>query len=575
MKDLSYFQMRAYLFPREEQQTASFRLEELESVWFCTRKNVKRKIKKYVEEGKCIYQPGKGRGNASCLTFTNSFQNEVEKEVRENIEQDQLDHLIQLLQLSIPRSWIADISKEVQALFGLQSHQSSKDVLRTIFNREISTIDPLYSSVAFESHLIRQLGDSLVTYDEEKDQILPHLAHHWNGDKQGLTWTFYLRKGVRFHHQGILTSEDVRYTYQRFQSTSSPLHWLVKDIRAIDCPSPYVIQFHLHKRNPFFLRYVSSINLAILPRDVPFDEYQWIGTGPFQLKERTDTKLVLEAFDSYFSERPFLDKIEFWRVPVEAARIMTYQLEGKEWSETPPPIREVENGFRFLAFNFRKPSIVQNRHFREALYHLLDLKKMWKDLGRKNLIEATSFYPTQSKVVVKDPTLVETFLCNSGYQGETLTLYALDYLRAVEEAEWFRKEAEKFGIRLKLVHFNFDRYYQLDLDQDADLVFLGEVASTDIHLSFLSAFYNEALIFRRFLAPEHLQIIEHWLKKFKHEPQKQKREHWISQVESFLRDDYLILFKHHPIKTRIFHPMIQNIHFESFGHVDFRKLWIE
>ena len=210
MKDYSYLQMRALLYQREKENAVSFKLEELEDLWYCTKKNVKRKLKKFENQQLLSYKPGKGRGKWSCLHFNHDFQIEVEVVVKEYMDNNQFEEIIHILQLPIPKAWITNVSKDVQEIFGLQSLTESKDILRTILTRDITTLDPLYTSVTLENYLIKQFGDTLVVYDKEKDTIKPHLAHHWIVDQQSMEWTFYLRKGVRFHHQGFLTSEDMR-----------------------------------------------------------------------------------------------------------------------------------------------------------------------------------------------------------------------------------------------------------------------------------------------------------------------------------------------------------------------------
>lgn len=575
MRELPYYQLRAYLYPRERERTVQFKLEELETIWFCTRKNVKRRLKRICEAGKCTYFPGKGRGHPSSLRFERSFQDEVEEAVRFWTQHDMLENIVQLLQLPIPRNWIVAVSHELQSLFGIQGADQEKDVLRTMISRNIITIDPMYSSTTFENHLIRQLGDTLVVYDEKNDEIRPHLSHHWKVNEDGSEWTFYLRKGVHYHHHRILTSEDVRYTIRRFQKESSPLSWMVEDIEKVDCPGPFTVKFHLRRSNPFFLRYLSAVNLTILPHDVPFDERRWIGTGPFQLLEWTEHKLVLKAFDLYFLERPFLDEVQFWRVPGNTSRMIRYQVQKKEVLQQTTKQTQVETGFRFLAFNFRKPSIVHNDAFREAIYHLLDMKKMWKDLGRDELIESSHFFPWKSVPLPKKRNRVKQLLQQSGYQGEKITFFAVNFPNSIQEAEWLIREAKLAGINIRPVYYEMDELYSDRLDREADLITMGEVASVDLHLSFLAAFYNRVLFFQRFLSPQHFAQIEQRLEQFKHEPDQKNRDSIIDEVVRYLRDHHLIVFQHHPIKDRIFDPMIQDIQFESFGYVDFRKLWIE
>ncbi|WP_335871224.1 ABC transporter substrate-binding protein [Bacillus sp. 2205SS5-2] len=573
--DLSYFQLRANLYPREEKQAVKFKLSELEPIWFCNRKNVKIKLRKLEGERKFIYEPGRGRGHLSKLNFFSSFQKDVEEFVQLCLKQERLEDIVQLMQLPLPLSWIAKVSIEVQKLFGFQSINQEKDILRTMVPRKVTTLDPLYSSINFDNYLIQQLGDTLVRYDPRMESILPHLAFHWKEEENSTKWTFYLRKGVYFHHQRTLTSEDVKYTFERFQQADSHLDWLVENILSIECVSPYILLIKLEKPNPFFLRYMSSANLSILPKDEPVEDNKWIGTGPFQLKKCTDRIVVLEAFDHYFLERPFLDEIEFYLVPSETPDAMNYLIKGKEEPNSVLQKEDVISGFRFIAFNFQRQSIVHKYLFRTALYHVLDVQKMKEDLGREDILEASSFFPYKSKPQRKERQLIPKLLANAGYQGEMLTFYAANFSHLKDKVEWFVKEASEFGIHLKLVYFDMSEYYSKAIDENADLLMMGEVSSVDPHLSFLDAFYNKALIFRRFFLEKDLQYIEECLNQFKYESDRDKREAWIEKVEHYLRENYLILFQQHQIKQRSFHEKIQDVRFDSYGYDDFRNSWID
>lgn len=580
MKDLSYFQLRAFLHPRERENKVTFTLSEIEQVWFCTRKNVKRKIKQFEEAHQLTYEPGKGRGNKSTLTFHVPFQQEIESYVKYCVEKDNLDYLMELLQLPIPKSWISSVSQEVQELFGFHEAKEEKDTLRTVIHRSISTIDPLYSSITFENHLISQLGDTLVIYKPNEEDVSPHLAHHWVMTNHYQKWTFYLRKGVRFHHHKELTSEDVRYTFERFFDADSPSKWLVQEIQSIECPTPHKVIFNLKNPNPFFVRYLSSKNLTILPSDIEFNENKWIGTGAFQLKEMNENKIVVEAFDFYFLERAILDRVEFWKVPKEEAFGASFQVNDDQEKQDSYQIEDIEPGFRFLGFNFKRSSAVHDTYFREAIYHLLNMKQLWKDTldnGTNRGKLATSYFPWNSNPasIQKDATKIKELLSKSTYQGDSLTLYTLHYPNAQQEAIWLRDKGKEYGIIFEIHTFDFGDFYTPMLENNADLAFSGEVASTDYHLSFLGAFYNKALLFRRFFPEEHIHYIDKKLEVFKSEKEVSKRNDIIEEVEGYLRSNNLIIFQHHPLKKRSFDPMIQDVQFDSFGFIDFRRLWIQ
>ncbi|WP_066306787.1 ABC transporter substrate-binding protein [Bacillus sp. FJAT-29814] len=573
MKDLSYFQMRAHLYPREKQFTADVKFTELTDLWFCSEKNVKRKIKQYVQDGKLVYLPGNGRGRASIITFLKPFQAEVETEVTRLIKGNDLESLIKMMQLPIPKTWVSNVSKEIQNLFGYYSDSESSDVLKTYIKRRFTTLDPAHASANVEMFLIHQIADSLLVFDQESDLVKPQLAHHWETPDGGKTWIFHLRKGVRFHNGDLLTSEDVKYTFKRIRSSSSQHDWLVRDIEEIDCLSPYKIRISLKKPNRFFLRYVCSQNMAILPRNVPFAEEKWIGTGAYELVKKSADLVVLKANDNYFLSRPFIDEIQIYYFPFSANQPLRYDLLNKE-EDAPTTVKSItEVGFRCLVFNFRKDSIVHNPFFREAMFNLLDMKKLWSELGRKNLLEASSYFYWNSKSPVKNFADVPTLLEKANYHGDVLTLYVLGQPSFVEDAEWIQKEAKKVNLHFQIRTFNLGELYESELNQ-ADLLLMGEVASTDHHLSFIGAFLNKTLVFNRFLSPTHLNKLQGFFDQMQQEESKDRREKWINLAENYIKTENLFIYLYHPVKQRTFHSMIHNIQVDSFGLIDYKKLWI-
>ncbi|MBX0358387.1 ABC transporter substrate-binding protein [Halobacillus sp. Nhm2S1] len=585
MLDERYFSLRAHLYEREEAQTIAFKLQELEAIWYCSQKNAKRILKELEANGKLTYIPGKGRGKRSTLLFPKPFQKEVEDFVTACVERDELDEAAHLLRLPIPKSWIAKASYDIRKMFSYREQSSPKDVLHAFIARSLTTLDPLEVSITFEAHMIEQLGDPLLKYDAEKDEVRPHIAHHVEVDDSSRTWTFHLRKGVRFHNDEELTSEDVQSTLWRAMNTEASTSWLTEGIRSIDCPSRYKVIIHLDKPNPFFPRYMAASNLCILPSGIPFDEQEWIGTGPFYLKERTENKLVLAAFDGYFKERPLLDEVQFFKVSQEAASIINFTVADGD-DVNPAQKHEIETGFRFLTFNFHKKNIVQDPYFREAVYHLLDIERVadsfgWRAFGDApespsdhQYVEASSFVPKRSTHLEKKSAWIPELLKKSGYAGEPLKLFHLEFPSAVKEAEWLEERGAEYGIHFERHPFNFSNFYTEDMGRDVDLIFMGEVSSLDPHLSFLGAFYNKNLFFRRFFPEWGLQWIHDKLEDFKRQESYEGRERVMDEIETYIREQHLLIFQYHPVKVRTFHPMIQDVRFQSFGHFDFSKIWI-
>src|SRR5215469_3011682 len=93
--------------------------------------------------------------------------------------------------------------------------------------------------------------DNLIRRDprDSGQSIIPDLAHSWEISKDGKTYTFFLRRGVKFHDGGTLTAEDVKATFQRliFPPTgfSSPRTTLFSTVDAITVRDVFTVAFTL------------------------------------------------------------------------------------------------------------------------------------------------------------------------------------------------------------------------------------------------------------------------------------------------------------------------------------------
>src|SRR5499433_3531788 len=97
--------------------------------------------------------------------------------------------------------------------------------------------------------------DNLIRRDPRDGQtIIPDLAHKWDISRDGRTYTFHLRKGVKFHDGADFTAEDVKATYERIVRPPkgvviprTPLFATVGDIVVVD---PHRIEFRLTEARP-------------------------------------------------------------------------------------------------------------------------------------------------------------------------------------------------------------------------------------------------------------------------------------------------------------------------------------
>jgi peptide/nickel transport system substrate-binding protein len=181
------------------------------------------------------------------------------------------------------------------------------------------------------------INEFLVYRDPKTEEPKPGLATKWEMSKDGKTWTFWLRQGVKFHENwGEFTSADVKYTFERQMakdskaSTASELRALVASVEA---PEPYKVVFRLLKPDIEFVssetsdgsqqviackKYVETVG------DEKANEHP-IGTGPYTLAEyraRTSIKLTtVPGVEKHWRVNPAFQTITFLRVPDEPKRI--------------------------------------------------------------------------------------------------------------------------------------------------------------------------------------------------------------------------------------------------------------
>ena len=82
----------------------------------------------------------------------------------------------------------------------------------------------------------------------------PCLAESWTMSKDGLTYEFALRRGVKFHNGDVLTAEDVKFSFERYKGAAAKL--LKDHVSAVEVVDPYRVRFKLKEPWPDFMSMV-------------------------------------------------------------------------------------------------------------------------------------------------------------------------------------------------------------------------------------------------------------------------------------------------------------------------------
>jgi peptide/nickel transport system substrate-binding protein len=155
------------------------------------------------------------------------------------------------------------------------------------------------------------------------------LAESWTESSDGLVYTFKLRPGLRFHNGDSCTTEDVKFSFERYRGTGAQeLHANVKAVEIVD---PLTVRFHLKEPWPDFMTFYGTTATAagiVVPKryleQVGEDGFKKhpIGLGPYKLVSHTPgIEVVLEAYEGYWRKVPHVKRQIMKGVPEATTRL--------------------------------------------------------------------------------------------------------------------------------------------------------------------------------------------------------------------------------------------------------------
>ncbi|WP_110649247.1 ABC transporter substrate-binding protein [Salinicola peritrichatus] len=202
------------------------------------------------------------------------------------------------------------------------------------YQNDVATLDPAIGYDWQNWSMIKSLFDGLMDYEPGTTNLVPDLAESYDISDDGLTYTFHLRHGVKFHNGREMTAADVKYSLERTVNprTQSPGAGFFSSIVGFDeesngdattlsgitTPDEHTVQITLSAPDATFL-HVMALNFAsVVPKEAvekwgrDFGKHP-VGTGAFKLKEwALGQHLTFVKNDDYYRDGiPYLDQIDF------------------------------------------------------------------------------------------------------------------------------------------------------------------------------------------------------------------------------------------------------------------------
>ena len=203
---------------------------------------------------------------------------------------------------------------------GLQAAETPRrgGVLLAVIGADPPSLDPHQESTFANIQLVAPLYSTLIQIDPYNfPKIIGDAATEWKVTPDGLTYTFKIRQGIRFHDGSPLTAADVKATYDKIVSPPEGVRSVRKNaytaVARIETPDPSTVVFRLKFPSASLLDNLASPWNVIFPKkyldkDPNHFKTNVVGSGPFKLKSYTrGSTFEGERNRDTSSRRPYLD----------------------------------------------------------------------------------------------------------------------------------------------------------------------------------------------------------------------------------------------------------------------------
>ncbi|GGI97151.1 ABC transporter substrate-binding protein [Paenibacillus hunanensis] len=387
-----------------------------------------------------------------------------------------------------------------------------------------AALDPAIVTDGESIKIAQQVFDPLLAYKSGTTEVEPALAESWQISEDGLTYTFKLRQGVKFHDGTDFNAEAVVFNFERWNDPKSKYKFegdsfdyydsmfgpenarIIASVKAVDAST---VEFKLNHPQAPFLQNLAMPPFSIAsPTAIEKEGAEFksnpVGTGPFVFKEwkRSDS-ITLEKNPNYWQQGlPKMDQVIIRSIPDNTARFNALQngeidlmedlspddlatLEGNSELQkfNRPPFNVAYIGFNLTKKPFDNPKV------RVALNHAVD---------KKSIIDA--FYAGQAEAAINpipptlwgynsnvkdydyDLTKAKQLLAEAGFPNgidQELTFYAMPVSRPYmpdgkKVAEVIQASFAQIGVKVNIQSPEWATYLDdLSKGEKDDLYMIG------------------------------------------------------------------------------------------------------
>ena len=347
--------------------------------------------------------------------------------------------------------------------------------------------------------------------------VTPLLAESWTMDPDGKSYTFRLKKGVKFHDGEAFDASDVKFSFERAKddkSTNKAKKAVFDNIRRIDAPDAHTVILTLENADPNFLFRMGENTAVILdPKSAAGTATQPIGTGPFTFDDwKKGNSVSLKKWPGFRDAKNVkIERVTFRFINDPAARVaalLAGDIDGVPRLDAPQALKQLQGDKRFtvaigdtagkgiLAINNKKKPFDDVR-VRRAIAQAIDRKAFIDgvleglgkpigshfaptDAGYIDLTSAAPYDVEKAKALLKEAGVATPL-------NVTLTLPPPQYAR--KGGEVIAAQLAKVGIVAKIENVEWAQWLGGTFKGNFDLTIINHVEPLDYMQYANTAYY--------------------------------------------------------------------------------------
>jgi ABC-type transport system substrate-binding protein len=438
-----------------------------------------------------------------------------------------------LLLLLVLSTVLAACSGNNNANNGTDSGGNVQDTL--VFGRggDSTSLDPSRSTEGETFKVTKNIYETLLNFGEQNTMVGAGLAKDWQTSEDGLTYTFTLQEGVKFHDGTDFNAEAVVKNFERWANGDEEMFPYYNTmfvgeegsvIESVTADGDHTVIIKLTRPQAPFLKNLAMDMFAIASPtafEKGDDEFERnpVGTGPFQFVEwKPNDTITIEKFDDYWQEGlPKLKKVIFRSIPDNSARLNALLAGDIDLADGINPsdgtaIAGNENlqlferpsmNIGYLGMTVTRPPF-EKKEVRQAINYAIDKQAIIDtffegraDIAKNPMPPSVSGYNDDIEGYPYDPAKAKELLAAAGLaDGFEMDLWAMPVPRpympdGAKVAEVIQKNLADVGITAKIVSHEWGTYLDLASKGDADAFMLGWTGDNGDADNFLYALLDE------------------------------------------------------------------------------------